>query len=58
MIEIKCERCGEVLKSKNIKWLELSNTDGKYYSKIPDNHISQGEFPFGISCAKQIINNQ
>jgi hypothetical protein len=41
-------------------WLELSNTDGKYYKidelskrSIPEGHISQGAFPFGSTCAKE-----
>lgn len=46
----RCERCGEAL--KNIVWLELSNTDGKYYSEIPAGHVSQGCFAFGTTCAK------
>jgi hypothetical protein len=52
--QIKCERCGENLKS--IKWLELSQTDGNYYVDIPKGHISQGSFSFGTSCATAQIN--
>lgn len=56
--KIKCERCGEILKS--IKWLELSQTDGNYYVDIPKGHISQGLFSFGTACAtaqiKETIN--
>jgi len=60
--EIKCERCGKVIKRMNIKWLELSSTDGNYYSdKLPNGHISQGAFPFGTDCAiiqmKETIDN-
>lgn len=50
----KCERCGEPLIGSNkssTKWLELSQTDGNYYSEIPKGHISQGSFPFGTKCA-------
>jgi len=57
---IRCERCGEVLIAKRVVWLELSNTDGKYYKidelskrSIPEGHISQGAFPFGSTCAKE-----
>ena len=28
---IWCERCGEKLNPKTAVWLELSNTDGRYY---------------------------
>jgi hypothetical protein len=55
---IKCERCGEALKPGRVVWLELSNTDGKYYRIreltercIPEGHTSQGAFPFGSTCA-------
>jgi len=48
---IRCERCGEVLNPKRVVWLELSNTDGRYYKKIPENHVSQGAFTFGRSCS-------
>jgi hypothetical protein len=61
-----CERCGEVLTVKRVVWLELSNTDGKYYQikdmverSIPEGHISQGAFPFGSTCAKkQLLENK
>ena len=46
----RCTRCDEIL--KKVVWLELSNTDSLYYTEIPDNHVSQGGFPFGSSCAK------
>lgn len=51
---IKCERCGDVLNPKRVKWLELSVTDGNYYDAnngIPTGHKSQGAFPFGTECA-------
>lgn len=48
---IKCERCGEKLNPKKVKWLEFSNTDGNYYTTLPSNHKSQGAFPFGTACA-------
>ena len=52
METIRCTRCEEIL--KKVAWLELSNTDGKYYKdEIPEGHISQGEFPFGTQCSKQ-----
>jgi hypothetical protein len=53
--KIYCERCGEKLNHQKAIWLELSNTDGKYYTEIPKDHISQGGFPFGSSCAKTQI---
>jgi hypothetical protein len=60
-----CQRCGEVLKDERVVWLELSNTDGKYYKidelaerSIPEDHISQGAFPFGSTCAKKQIEEQ
>lgn len=48
-----CTRCGAKIKDgvKNIKWLELSHTDGRYYHNLPEGHVSQGGFPFGTSCA-------
>ena len=52
---IRCTKCNEILKSK-IVWLELSNTDGQYYEQIPENHISQGGFPFGQKCAQTELN--
>jgi hypothetical protein len=50
--KIYCERCNERLNPKTAVWLELSNTDGKYYTEIPKGHISQGVFSFGKACAK------
>lgn len=50
--KIYCERCGERLNPIKAVWLELSNTDGNYYTNIPKNHISQGGFSFGSACAK------
>ena len=47
-----CEKCGKKLNPKKIVWLELSNTDGKFYETIPTDHISQGGFAFGVDCAK------
>jgi hypothetical protein len=52
---IKCERCGEVLITERIVWLELSIDDGKYYENLPIGHQSQGGFPFGSTCAKKQI---
>lgn len=53
---IKCEKCGEVLNEKKAKWLELSQTDGNYYTTLPSRHISQGSFSFGTACATKQIN--
>ncbi len=49
---IRCERCSERLNPKTLVWLELSQTDGKYYRQIPEGHVSQGAFTFGSACAK------
>jgi len=51
-LKIRCTRCDEVLNPKKVVWRDLSNTDGKYYIDCPEDHISQGGFPFGSSCAK------
>jgi hypothetical protein len=50
--KLKCERCGKILDPRKAVWLELSNTDGRYYLEIPKGHISQGGFCFGKDCAK------
>jgi hypothetical protein len=55
--QIRCERCGEVLKPDKVVWLEHSNTNGKYYRKLPPGHISQGSFAFGATCAKKEVSN-
>ncbi len=55
---ICCEQCGAKLNSKAIVWLELSQTDGKYYSTIPEGHISQGSFAFGKACSRIQLKNQ
>lgn len=49
----KCERCGEILIAERVVWLELSQTDGKYYRTLPVGHISQGGFPFGSTCSEK-----
>lgn len=54
---IRCTECNEILTSKKIVWLELSNTDGNYYKKIPKDHVSQGGFPFGSTCSKNVLKN-
>lgn len=54
----KCEECGRELKKETEVWLELSNTNGEYYKKIPIGHETQGFFPFGKDCAKRIINKK
>ena len=46
-----CERCGQPLNPDRVVWLELSNTDGRYYKKIPEGHMSQGAFTFGKACS-------
>ena len=51
MNTIRCERCNEILNPKRVVWLELSETDGRYYKKIPEGHISQGGFSFGKTCS-------
>ncbi len=53
---IICERCGKPIKTKKVS-LELSQTDGLYYESVPQNHISQGFFDFGKTCAKLEIAN-
>ena len=49
-----CHKCDKKLNKKKIEWLELSNTDNRFYKKIPNKHISQGFFPFGKDCAKKM----
>lgn len=53
-----CTRCNKELNPKNIVWLELSNTDGRYYNTIPTGHRSQGCFPFGPDCAPKELKQQ
>jgi len=48
---IKCTNCGRPIDPKKIKWLELSITDGCYYTVLPSSHLSQGSFSFGTDCA-------
>ncbi len=50
--KIYCERCGDKLNPAKVVWLELSQTDGKYYTNIPNGHTSQGAFSFGVACSK------
>ena len=49
---IRCERCNEILNPAAVVWLELSQTNGRYYVTLPKGHVSQGSFPFGRTCAK------
>ncbi len=51
--KIWCERCNQILNPETAVWLELSNTDGKYYPEghLPKGHVSQGGFSFGKACA-------
>ena len=53
METLYCTRCNKKLNPDRVKWLELSNTDGKYYLEIPEGHVSQGGFVFGLDCAKE-----
>lgn len=57
MEDLRCTNCDKKLDEKKTKWLELSTTDGYYYlpEEFPENHLSQGGFPFGIACAKKEI---
>lgn len=50
---IYCENCEKKLDPIKAVWLELSNTDGMYYTEIPKGHESQGCFTFGSACAKK-----
>jgi hypothetical protein len=52
---LRCEKCGKILDPRKAVWLELSNTDGKYYQEIPKGHVSQGAFSFGKDCAENEI---
>jgi len=49
----RCTRCHTAIKPGSEVWLELSNTDGKYYEELPEGHVSQGVFPFGYYCYKR-----
>jgi hypothetical protein len=51
--QIRCERCSEILNPDKVIWLEYSQTDGKYYKELPEDHVSQGAFPFGLACSKK-----
>ena len=52
----ECCLCGKpVLKDKMME-VELSNTDGCYYKKLPEGHESQGCFAIGPECIKKLIN--
>jgi hypothetical protein len=55
---VRCERCGEVLREEKIIWLELSQTDGRYYNEIPEGHVSQGGFAFGSTCGLKEVERQ
>jgi hypothetical protein len=58
-VDVRCEHCGRPLKhSEKIVYLEYSQDDGRYYNSIPDDHISQGGFPFGSDCAKKVAADQ
>jgi hypothetical protein len=55
-----CEKCGDLLNQKRIKWLEYSNKTGLYTDpkkvKVKEDD-SQGLFPFGQACAKTVLKN-
>ena len=53
----KCEHCQKPLKEDQIIWLELDMISGEYKENIKSEN-SQGAFPFGKSCAKNIIKNK
>jgi len=57
---IRCERCNKLINPDKALWLELSNTDGKYYfpSQLPEGHKSQGGFSFGRDCATSQLRDQ
>lgn len=52
---LRCTKCKKLLLPGKIRWLELSNLDGRYYwpsTEIPmPAEESQGLFPFGKDCA-------
>lgn len=52
----RCERCGEVLKTERIVWLELDQRNNTYhvFNDVPEDW-SQGWFAFGRACAKRQI---
>ena len=56
---IFCERCGEQLSRDSAVWLELNKWSGRFYQvgsvKEED---SQGCFPFGSACARDVLNNK
>jgi hypothetical protein len=56
-VVIRCNRCNEKLNPAKAVWLELSNSDGKYYPEgcLPKGHISQGAFIFGNACARTVL---
>lgn len=47
----RCERCLKPISPHTTVWLELSQTDGRYYEQVPEGHVSQGAFYFGSHCA-------
>ena len=51
----KCEQCSRLVHKNKVVWLELSNTDGRYYEELPEGHVSQGGFPFGKDCAQVVL---
>jgi len=49
----RCTRCNELLRGRNVLWLELDQKDGAYHvlGDVPPER-SQGAFPFGLRCAQ------
>lgn len=56
MSEDDCTCCGKRLKESNKVWLEMDRTTGTYHKPgtVPAEK-SQGEFPFGKTCAKKAV---
>ena len=51
----QCTKCEEYIPAHNVVWVELIEGTNEYYAKgIPRGKKSQGWFPFGNYCAKQM----
>lgn len=48
-----CNGCQGKIFEHEAVWLELSNTDDRYYIDIPAGHVSQGFFAFEPYCAER-----
>jgi hypothetical protein len=57
----RCHNCGEKLDLENcIAWLWMDGDTHTYYrgeEEIPEGHLNQGAFIFGIACARSVIRN-